>query len=224
MRLRLCARLSRTGGSAGSSVAHHRGHVGFGDDLTVDFPYAAHLANGSPQLDDLELEPYLVSRFYRPAEFHVVQRHEVDNLALRIFNRSHQQHASDLRHRLDDQHARHDRVAWEMSLEKRLVDGDVLEPYYALFFLDLEDPVHQQERIAVWQHLHDVFDRIHPLLLSAGFHHLTNQRHRPPMTRLYCYDSRPDSRAGEGEVADAVHRLVSYKFVAPAKLTTKNIA
>ena len=36
-------------------------------------------------------------------------------------------HAADLGHRLDDQHAWHDRVAGEMPLEERLVDGHLLD-------------------------------------------------------------------------------------------------
>ena len=66
-------------------------------------------------------------RAHRLAELHVVERHEVHDLALRVVDRAHQQHAAHLRHRLDDQHARHDRMPGKVPLEERLVDRDVLD-------------------------------------------------------------------------------------------------
>src|SRR5437762_2005298 len=38
-----------------------------------------------------------------------------------------------------------------MPLEKRLVDGDVLQSHHALLGLKLQDPVHQKKRIPVRQ-------------------------------------------------------------------------
>ena len=65
---------------------------------------------------------------------------------------------ADLRHRLEDQHARHHRVAREVALEELLVEGDVLDADDALARLELEDPVHEQERVAVRQDLQDFAD------------------------------------------------------------------
>ena len=110
-----------------------------------------------------------------------------------------------------------------MPLEEGLVDGDVLQPHDPLLLLDLENPVHEQERIAVGQNLHDVFYRIHPLLLSTGSHHLPHQRHCSAMTRLYGDNSRPDSCARQRQIPDTVHRLVPHKLVAPAQVTAKNV-
>jgi hypothetical protein len=62
----------------------------------------------------------------------------------------------DLRHRLDDENAGHYRVVREVSLEERLVLGDVLQTDRPDAGLELLDPVHQQERIAVRYELADL--------------------------------------------------------------------
>src|SRR6185436_4652521 len=213
-----------SGGSAPSSVAHHRGHVGFGHDLAVDFADTAHLANHAANLDDLELEPDLISRLYRASELHVVERHEVDDLALRVPDRSHQQHAAHLRHRFDDENAGHDWMPRKMSLEERLVDGDVLQSHDPLLLLDLQNPIHQQEGIAVWQNLHDVFDCAHSLLLSTGLHHLPHQCHRSAVTRLYRDDPRAHAGTRQRQIADTVHRLVPHELVVPAQRSAQDVA
>src|SRR2546423_12364029 len=111
----------------------------------------------------------------------------------------------------------------KMSLKEGFVDGDVLQPNDSLLFLDLQNPIHQQERVAVRQSLHDVVYRIHPLLLSTGFDHLAHQRHCPAMAWLYSYDSRPNPRACKRQIADAVHRLVSHKLVLPAQCAAQYV-
>src|SRR4051812_30596277 len=96
----------------------------------------------------------------------------------------------------------------KMTLKERLVDRHVLESDDSLVLLYLENPVDEKERIAVWQDLHDVFDRIHPLLLSAGFHQLPYQRNRSTMTRLHRDYARPHARAGERQITNTIHCLV----------------
>src|ERR1041385_23135 len=110
-----------------------------------------------------------------------------------------------------------------MSLKERLVDGDVLESDDPLLFLDLDDPVHQQERVAVRQNLHDLFYRVHPLLLSSGFDQPPPQRHRAAMARLDRYDPRAHPRACQRQITDTIHRLVTNELVLPAKLAAQNI-
>src|SRR5690606_15278646 len=53
-----------------------------------------------------------------------------------------------LRHRLDDQHAWHDRVRRKMSLEMRFVCRDVLDADRGIVAVDVDDAIDQQERIA----------------------------------------------------------------------------
>src|SRR4026208_1294161 len=91
----------------------------------------------------------------------------------------------------------------EMALKKGLVDRDVLESHDPFLLLDLENPVDQQERITVWQTFHYVFYRIHRLLLSSGLYHLTNQRPRPPVTRLHRHYARPHPCPPQRQGSDA---------------------
>ncbi len=63
-----------------------------------------------------------------------------------------------LRERFDDEHARHHRPAGKVTGEVRLVEADVLQRADALAAHALEHPIHQQERIAVRQPLHDAAD------------------------------------------------------------------
>src|SRR5205807_3668302 len=67
------------------------------------------------------------------------------------------EHARGLRHGLHDQHAGHHRKIGKMALEKRLVIGDVLDADYALR-LQLDDAIHQQERVAMRQYPADLVD------------------------------------------------------------------
>src|SRR5688500_11087128 len=111
----------------------------------------------------------------------------------------------------------------EMALKKRLVDRDVLEAHDPLFLFDLENPIHQQERVAVGENLHDVFYGVHPFLLSSGFHHLTYQGNRPAMARLHRHDPSPHFCPRQREVSHAVHRLVPHELVAPAQVAAENV-
>jgi hypothetical protein len=125
-------------GPMDTSVPRRLGH-----DLAVDEARAFHPAGLPAQLEHLELEPNLVSRHHRTAEFDVVERHEVNDLVVVVlpFEPAHQQHSTHLGHRLDDQDPRHNRVAWEMPLKELLVHGDVLDPDDPLLPLNLDDPV-----------------------------------------------------------------------------------
>ena len=49
-------------------------------------------------------------------------------------------------------------MAREVALEERLVDRDVLDPHDPVGPLDLDDPVHQQKRIPVRDHVQDPAD------------------------------------------------------------------
>src|SRR5713101_6627140 len=113
-------------------------------------------------------------------------------------------------------------MPWKMPLKERLVDRDVLQADDPLLLLDLENPVHQQERVAVGQNLHDVFYRIHPLLLSSGFNQLTYQRNRSTMTWLHGNDTRANPRACERKVTHAVHRLMTHELVLPAQIAAQD--
>src|SRR6266571_4490212 len=112
-------------------------------------------------LQDLDLKPDLVSRGDRTPELGAVDPREVHELRLPVRHSAQQEDGPHLGHRLDDQDARHDRVAGEVALEERLVEGDVLDADHALPLLDLQDPIDQEERVAVREDLQDPPDVHH---------------------------------------------------------------
>ena len=132
-----------------------------------DVSDAAHLAVATAEMEQVELETYLISGDYRTAELDVVDPHEVDDLVLGVLHRSHQQHPTDLSHRLDDQDAWHDGMLGEMALEERLVDSHVLDPNDPLTLLHLHDAVHKEHGIPVRDHAEDLLDAHHRRYLEA---------------------------------------------------------
>jgi hypothetical protein len=63
-----------------------------------------------------------------------------------------------MRHRLDQQHARHDRTAGKMALELRFVGGDVLDSDPEFVAAGADDPVDEQEGIAVRENAEQSLD------------------------------------------------------------------
>ena len=97
-----------------------------------------------------------VSGEYRAAEARIVDGHEVDQLALGLRpQRVNDQNGRGLRHRLDDQHARHNRAGRKVTLKIRLVDRDVLDAGRVRVGNDIDNLVDHQERLTVRDHLHD---------------------------------------------------------------------
>ena len=103
------------------------------------------MTNGSQQLD---LEDQRVARNNLLTELHTVDLHEVSRPALRLLEGVQYQQTATLCHRLDLENTRHDWLLWEVSLEERLVGGDVLDTYDGICtqFYYLIDQLH---RIAV---------------------------------------------------------------------------
>jgi hypothetical protein len=64
-----------------------------------------------------------------------------------------------LRHRLDDEHARHHREVREVPGKERLVDGDVLDRRDAHVLLEGDDAIDEEERVAVRQVFLDFLNR-----------------------------------------------------------------
>src|SRR5207302_8550825 len=79
------------------------------------------------------------------------------------------EHRGGLRHRLDDQHARHHRTAREMALEIIFVDRDVLDAGCLLVRHHVDDPVDHQKGVAMRDHFHDPLKvDLRRLLVGAG--------------------------------------------------------
>ena len=69
--------------------------------------------------------PWTLLGFAEPGILH---RHEINHLAFRLrTERIDHDYSRCLRHRFDDQNARHDRMRREMALEIRFVDRDILD-------------------------------------------------------------------------------------------------
>src|SRR5690606_38045519 len=111
----------------------------------------------------------------RPLEAHVVDAGEVHHRVLVGLHAAalERQQRGRLRHRLDDQHAGHDRMMREVTGEERFGHRHVLQRHHALALLHLDHPVDQQEGIAMREILEDfvdVHDDLHSALsLSASF-------------------------------------------------------
>src|ERR1700712_5641508 len=112
---------------AASPVPHRCRHLRLTHKLSLDVRLAARTTDQSPYLDYRDLEPQLVARQDGAPEAHAIDPGKVDDFFLRMFKSSHHEHPAHLRHRLDDEHARHDRVARKVAAKERLVDGDVLD-------------------------------------------------------------------------------------------------
>ena len=93
---------------------------------------------------DLEIEQH--ARRDRSAEFRVLDRHEIDELARAGEAEAfHREHACGLRQRFDLEHAGHDRRAGEMALEEVLVEADRLDRVDAFVGDQFLDPVDQEQ-------------------------------------------------------------------------------
>ena len=89
----------------------------------------------------------------------LVDGHEIYDLRLGVAHRiEHADRTGGLRHRLDDQDARHDWLLRKMTGEMRLVDRDIFDADRRIVVIDLDDAVHQQERIAMRQQRHQLAD------------------------------------------------------------------
>ena len=96
----------------------------------------------------------------RLAELHLVGTHEVADFA-RVLGLPHHHDRGDLSHGLDLQHARHDGVPGEVTLEVGLVDRDAFDADGLEVSVKLHNAVHHQEGIAVRQDIHHPVDIHH---------------------------------------------------------------
>src|SRR5699024_2248057 len=96
-----------------------------------------------------------------------------------------EQDAGGLGRGLDDQYARHHRMAWKVTLEERLVDGDVLDGGDALAGFQFDHAVDQEERVAVGQQTLDVLhvDRQGDGIVSHAFSFSSAFRRRAMSSR-----------------------------------------
>src|ERR1017187_6025113 len=144
----------------------HERDFRFAHDFIANFADTFGLAEVAAHLGQLDFDDQHVSGQYRLAPPHIVRGHEVGDLP-GIFGAAQHQNSRDLRHRFQLQHARHDRMAGEMSLKKRFVEREVFDAddFIAVYF---RHAIHHQKRIAMRQNLHD----LHRIERAAFVHDL----------------------------------------------------
>src|SRR2546421_13031979 len=106
----------------------------------------------------------------------------------------------------------------EMALEERLVDRDVLDSDDSLLPFHFDDPVYEQERIAVGQIVHDLAD-IHRRHARAPPRALEGpgQGDVAAVTGPRRYHMSLNPGAGQRQVPHDVRRLVPHELVRPAQ-------
>ena len=105
----------------------HGGELGLGRDLAADLALGPELPDLAAAAEDLHMQLQPVPRRDDLAEAGLVQRHEIDEEALvDHLQRLDDEDGGGLRHRLDDEDARHHRLFGKVALEMRLVDGITL--------------------------------------------------------------------------------------------------
>src|SRR5579875_153925 len=124
------------------------------DELPVDGRVRLDPADILPAAQHADFHHQLVARDDRLAELGLVDPGEVRNLALPIAGLE-DDRAPQLRHRLDHVDPREERVPREVTAEDRLVRRDVLVTDGPRHRLEFEDPVDENERIAMRQDIHD---------------------------------------------------------------------
>ena len=174
------------------------------------------------ETDRLDFDAELVSRDDVLPEAHAVEGEEHRDARL-LVGLAHEKRARELRHRLDLQDARHDRLAREVALEEGLVDRDVLDAHRPLVSVHLDDAVDEQHRVAVGEDLGDFADveerrvALRPRRARRGAR-LLDPAHEPRVRAVARTDGdhfRPQRSAQQREVADQVENLVAHVLVRP---------
>src|SRR5690606_22913757 len=98
-----------------------------------------------------------IARARRAAEARLVDAKQHDDALLVVARiMADRDGAANLRHALDDEDAREDWRARKVTLESRLVDGDVLDADRRVVAVDLDNPVNHEHRITVRQRAEDI--------------------------------------------------------------------
>src|SRR5260221_10552105 len=170
-----------------SLVHQHRGIGRLGDQMPLDMRLAEELPHAEPIALLGDVDAQRVAGHPRAAEAGAVDADEIDELAFRAAaQRLNDEDGGGLRHRLDDQHARHHRALGEVAGEIGFVDRHVLDPDGTRIGDDLDDPVDHQERVAMRDHRANALDIEirHPALL-VGRIHLSALLPREPLEQRY---------------------------------------
>src|SRR5260370_18255321 len=140
-----------------SGTVHHlAGQHGLAGELVAHVSPATDLAGGAAKGEHIHFNAKLVPGCDRLAELGPLDAGEDHDLVCAVFNFHQQQQSSRLAHRLHHQYPWHEWILREVSLEKRFVDGDILDSYDPLLTAHFSNAVQQQVREAVENDPHDL--------------------------------------------------------------------
>ncbi len=132
---------------------------GFGNEFAFDQRLAFEPPHPAAVPHFFDVIMHGVAWNHGPAESGAVDRHEVDERRLAILiDSADTERSGRLRHALDQQHARHDRMGREMALKKRLVYRHILDPNGRPVSVHLYDSIDQKKRITVGKKLENAGD------------------------------------------------------------------
>jgi len=109
-----------------------------------------HECHSAPTPAQRDFQPEAVARYDLPSEFRAVDAAQIHARLRRRLAVAHE-NGGDLRKRLDHEHRRQQRRAWEMPLEELFVNRDVLDGDKSTARLVLEDGVDEHRGISVAQ-------------------------------------------------------------------------
>src|SRR6202167_4018998 len=125
-----------------SSVGEHRANVGFRDDRAVDLGVAVKPPHRPPPADGAQVILDGIARHYRLAELAFVDGQKVNRARLLgALDGEDADHPGGLGHGFDHHHTRIYRALGKMPLERRLVDGDILDADTAVVAADIDHPI-----------------------------------------------------------------------------------
>jgi hypothetical protein len=114
-----------------------------------------YLAHAAFDLFNIGAHDDLIARMDGVTEAQLVDARKIRNQAA-VFFRIEQRDAADLGHGFRQQHARHNRLAREVALEKQFVERRVLNADSVFHRFQLDDAVYEQHRIAMRQNFHNI--------------------------------------------------------------------
>ena len=167
------------------------------------------------------------------AELHVVNLHEVCGPALWLLQRVQHEQTATLCHRLNLQHARHHRLLREVSLEERLVGGDILDADNRIG-TQRDNLINQLHGVAVGQQFANLVD-VHYWLLIGVVNgcldfvladlatHLAGELVIDGVSRTGGDDATLDGLADKCHIADDVEQLMACALVLPYQWLVLNV-
>ena len=134
------------------------GNHGLADQLALDIGLALQSPSRAAEGQNIDLDAQLIARGDGAAEARALDAGENQQLVIALGDFGEEKGGASLGHSLDDQNARHNRIAREVPHEKRFVDRNVLDGNDAFGAHQLKYAIDQQQRITMRQNLENSTD------------------------------------------------------------------